>query len=309
VGYYPSANGLGATLKGAVLAVERACRKSVGRCSSIAVLGYRNRFIGRLSTALLQTGGTVPLPLHHRVVVTLDEVEPAWVCLTWMLQAIGAREPLLVGNALLSAATLARVRGRKNAAKEASKLERWARNLADGKLSKQAKGVHALLTRVRAGAAQVGNVRADVRAAMAAIQDLPGKPFGKVCEILDLRSPDRAGEPVGERLAERFAEVGSYAGCDGIVAEEFMREAMMGGDWDGRGRLLMTMHKAKGKEFDAVVIVDGPAPSPTDRLVRSKDSAVAGYPISRRLLHMAITRARTCVVIVTPRWDPCAILP
>ncbi len=86
-----------------------------------------------------------------------------------------------------------------------------------------------------------------------------------------------------------------------------MREKLMGSDADGGGRLLMSMHKAKGKEFDAVVVVDGP--SPRDRLVLSDDSASAGLPKSRRLLHMAITRARTRATILTPVWDRCAILP
>jgi DNA helicase-2/ATP-dependent DNA helicase PcrA len=67
------------------------------------------------------------------------------------------------------------------------------------------------------------------------------------------------------------------------------------------------MHKAKGKEFDAVIIVDGP--SPRDKLLLQGDSAGAGYAKSRRLLHMAITRARSFATILTPTWEPCGLLP
>ncbi len=124
---YPSSKRLGAVLKGAILAAERSCRTMSSSHPSVAVLAYRNRFVGRLSSGLRLTGGIVSLSLHRRVVVTLDEVEPAWQSLAWVLQAIGEREPVHVSNALVCAATLARVRGGTSASDEAERLERWAR--------------------------------------------------------------------------------------------------------------------------------------------------------------------------------------
>jgi len=58
----------------------------------------------------------------------------------------------------------------------------------------------------------------------------------------------------------------------------------------------MTMHKSKGKVFDAVVIAEKPhAP-----LI----AVGGGEPESRRLLRVAITRARHRVVITRPRGAP-----
>lgn len=104
-----------------------------------------------------------------------------------------------------------------------------------------------------------------------------------------------------------FVDTGSYAGAADLAAEEFMREKLLGSDADDGGRLLMSLHKAKGREFDVVVIVDGP--TPRDRLVLGVDSLDDNFPRSRRLLHMAITRARTCATLLTPQWNPCPILP
>jgi DNA helicase-2/ATP-dependent DNA helicase PcrA len=64
-----------------------------------------------------------------------------------------------------------------------------------------------------------------------------------------------------------------------------------------------TLHKTKGKEFDAVVIVDG---ATSDKLVQRADPDLAK---SRRLLSMAIARAKYYVSIITPVYDSCPLLP
>jgi DNA helicase-2/ATP-dependent DNA helicase PcrA len=59
----------------------------------------------------------------------------------------------------------------------------------------------------------------------------------------------------------------------------------------------MTMHKSKGKEFDAVVIVEGRHDMPLLDPVQGSKTQQA----DRRLLRVAITRARHLVVILRPR--------
>lgn len=59
---------------------------------------------------------------------------------------------------------------------------------------------------------------------------------------------------------------------------------------------LMTMHKSKGKEFDAVVIVEGRHDMP----LLDADPGSKRQEADRRLLRVAITRARHLVVLVRP---------
>lgn len=73
-------------------------------------------------------------------------------------------------------------------------------------------------------------------------------------------------------------------------------------DW--RGIHVMTMHKAKGKEFDEVFIYEG---SHQGRIIRAnaepKDIAQA-----RLALRVAVTRAMKRATILSPRNDVCAFL-
>lgn len=68
---------------------------------------------------------------------------------------------------------------------------------------------------------------------------------------------------------------------------------------------LMTMHRSKGKEFDTVVIFEG---SYTARLL-SPDGGPKRIQADRRLLRVAITRARHGVVILRPSDAPPLLTP
>lgn len=71
------------------------------------------------------------------------------------------------------------------------------------------------------------------------------------------------------------------------------------------GCTLMTMHKCKGKEFDAIIIYDGLRPP--HRIVRHDDTPP--YEKSRRLFRVGVSRARKYVYILTPASDPCPLIP
>jgi DNA helicase II / ATP-dependent DNA helicase PcrA len=70
-----------------------------------------------------------------------------------------------------------------------------------------------------------------------------------------------------------------------------------------KGVTVMTIHKAKGKEFDEVIVFEG-------AFQRYLQRAGAEAERSARFnLHVAVTRARRAVTIMTPRHDPCRLLP
>jgi DNA helicase-2/ATP-dependent DNA helicase PcrA len=112
-------------------------------------------------------------------------------------------------------------------------------------------------------------------------------------------APDQSTEGLGEQEAVRQADLTRLvrladefesAGGSGRSAADFVADlrARFGSESDGRGLNLLTYHRAKGLEFDAVFLPkleDGEMP-----FKRSKsDEAVAE---ERRLLYVGITRAR-----------------
>ena len=74
---------------------------------------------------------------------------------------------------------------------------------------------------------------------------------------------------------------------------------------DPRGCVLMTIHKAKGKEFDGVLLIEGQY---RGVYFRDKDTE-AQRAAARRLLYVGITRARHRVVIVRPQGALALVTP
>jgi DNA helicase-2/ATP-dependent DNA helicase PcrA len=106
----------------------------------------------------------------------------------------------------------------------------------------------------------------------------------------------RASGEIGPQLAEQWSMTGAYGQARDIVRRAIDRATLQSVRSDPRGVVLMTMHKSKGKEFDGVVLVEGPHVSPF--LNSSREDAP--YLESRRLLRVGITRARSRVMILRP---------
>jgi DNA helicase-2/ATP-dependent DNA helicase PcrA len=67
----------------------------------------------------------------------------------------------------------------------------------------------------------------------------------------------KAGDPIAMALSELWARTATYTGAVVRVAAILDQQRLVGADRPPRGCILMTIHKSKGKEFDAVVLVEG----------------------------------------------------
>ena len=113
----------------------------------------------------------------------------------------------------------------------------------------------------------------------------------------------RRGAQIEARLAEAWRQHGAYR-----EARELLRAAVVEDQFAATGRVphgvtVMTIHKAKGKEFDEVIVFEGPY----QRYLRP--GGAEAERSARFNLHVAATRARRAVTIMTPSRDSCRLLP
>jgi len=114
----------------------------------------------------------------------------------------------------------------------------------------------------------------------------------------------RKGALLNAGLTNVWRRRGNYQGAASIVRSALAQEHFSSSTVVWKGLHVMTMHKAKGKEFDEVIIYDGlysgrivwPNTKPSDRHQ------------SRLALRVAVTRAKLRTTIFTPAKDPCLFL-
>lgn len=108
----------------------------------------------------------------------------------------------------------------------------------------------------------------------------------------------RATDQIGGCLSDLWDRHGNYINASDLLRRPLSMQSLQSDYREPAGCFLMTVHKAKGKEFDGVVIVDG-NPKKADAFFREKASS-SKRESARRLLRVAITRARHRVLLVRP---------
>lgn len=98
-----------------------------------------------------------------------------------------------------------------------------------------------------------------------------------------------------------WRENGSYIGATEAVANALTQEhfSMSTRKWSGIN--IMTIHKSKGKEFDAVIIYEGRYQNRIISKPERREQAILN-------LRVAVTRAKEHTYILTPEDDPCSLL-
>lgn len=109
------------------------------------------------------------------------------------------------------------------------------------------------------------------------------------------------GSQLHSSLGSLWKNNSSYVGAVEAVSIALTQEhfSMSTRKWNGIN--VMTIHKAKGKEFDVVIVYEGRYQS---RIV-SKPERIDQ---ARLNLRVAVTRAKKCALILTPEEDPCPLL-
>jgi len=129
-------------------------------------------------------------------------------------------------------------------------------------------------------------------------------PIQKVANDAQYLRLLRKGAILRSRLSELWRMNSAYTGAADAVRAALLQEHFSTSIKKWRGIHVMTIHKAKGKEFDEVIIYEG---CHQGRIVRSSASD-GDVSQARFALRVAVTRAMKHATILTPNHDKCCFL-
>ena len=131
----------------------------------------------------------------------------------------------------------------------------------------------------------------------------------RVVSQLDFLVAFRRGYRISAGLSDEWLRDGAYTNARLVLDQALAQEQILDGIEAPTGLQVMNFHKAKGKQFDGVVIVREAmrtsAGVKSSFIWRGDD---APYSKSRKVLRVGITRARVHALIVNPMWPLCPLL-
>ncbi|MFI9623159.1 UvrD-helicase domain-containing protein [[Kitasatospora] papulosa] len=285
----------------ALIALRGKLKAELGREPTIAVLAITNRLVASVSEKISEQdviGRYVLEPVEHILHWDPELAASAGFVVASILEWPGLERLEALSRTLKAVADYYRTKFTKRAAKTTratvAALERSLAQLQEGK-PVRTKAAKALAAAYDAGLELAGQPVADWREARSRLSGSAelNELFKQVRTLRLLHATDL----LSLTLTEAWSPDGSYRDAAAQVRRALADAHLAQAEQDTVPVSLMNMHRSKGKEFDGVVIVEG---NHHARLLESgwDDEHLQA---NRRLLRVAITRARHRVVLVRPQ--------
>ena len=277
---------------------------------SVVVLARTNALVGKLSTILGQEHsfkGQIIRPVEHDVLWDADLTAAAALVVASVLEWQSHPKEAALGQTFdriadyFDAKNAARA---SDTARQTSERYRTAADRARRGEAQRLKSAKVLTASYNSGLVLQGDPVQDWVHA----RDLlgVGKDLSDLLANAKFVRLFRVTDEIGSRLASAWDLRGSYGRATDLVRRALQASMLQFNQRDPRGCVLMTIHKAKGKEFDGVLLVEGQQYQ--GDFFRDTDTE-AQRAAARRLLRVGITRARHQVAIVRPQGAPALVTP
>lgn len=324
IGYAPFAsnpNQAYASLVGQVLQARKRLLDSGQRGWTLAILVPTKKMTRMVSDVLREPFGNVP-PISHSAAVDMEGPILAAEIIAFLLQQRGHDGCFdefveLMCSYFHGRGGMAPTKGDMDeAARFRKALSKWNECLATGRATpgnSVLQGTHAVHQAI-AALTFTGDPDTD----WVSVRDVLD---GGACERLKNVAKDvrnmrllERGTQLRQGLAQDWRDVGCYGNALAITRQSFVQEHFATAHKPESGIVVMNMHKAKGKQFDEVVIFEGWPKRFKGEIVANPDRIVSGnvhdgvMSQARQNFRVSVTRAKARTTIMTPSDDVCVLL-
>lgn len=160
-----------------------------------------------------------------------------------------------------------------------------------------------------------GNPENDWIEIRSALEESDSKRLNEIGKEVRFARFIERGASLRVKLAEVWRETGRYENALDIIRDAFVKEHFSTSSKPERGVVVMNMHKAKGKQFDEVImyeskpnVVRGEIVSNYERFVWKNDLKSLNDG-ARYNMRVSLTRGKSRITILTPANNPCVLLP
>lgn len=283
------------------LAVRKAFKEAKERSGKdrpkIAMAARSKRLVRQLSDALATNttvNGRLLKALPHDVLIDQHQILLASRVIANIISNTGINRNDRFAEALDRIADMLRSAANKTNIEASDKLRKWADKCRSGKVptTKCVTALAGVMDQMgKEGLA--GSPTQDWIAVRRLLAKADANELKKVADLARYLRLLRRGSTIEQALIGLWVAQGSYRGAEAALEQAILQEQLVDAQRETATISVMNMHQLKGREYDAVVLVEDQY---NTFMAQDKTPPHAD---TRRLLQVSLTRAREYVVVVS----------